>query len=77
LFDKLQVVFLSFDVFVFNRMRHNGLLLLVCSRIMSSGKNCIPNNPHSIGGAWWCLVVPGLGLGMIKSSFICLTNDES
>jgi len=25
-----QVVFLSFDVFVFNRMRHNGLLLLVC-----------------------------------------------
>jgi len=22
--------FLSFDVFVFNRMRHNGLLLLVC-----------------------------------------------
>jgi hypothetical protein len=29
LFDKLSSSFLAFDVFVFNRMRHNGLLLLL------------------------------------------------
>jgi len=33
LFDELQVVFLFFIVFVFNRMRHKGLLLLVGARI--------------------------------------------
>lgn len=29
MFDKLQVVFLFFIDFLFNRMRHKGLLLLV------------------------------------------------
>ena len=31
--NKLSNSFLAFDVFIFNRMRHKGLLLLVAVRI--------------------------------------------